>query len=127
MKVKEPIAFSANSFFGYLDTFTTTDSQGNLVQVDTKGNVIRANLDLVAGHRIDATAKSLVTLSENILTIKGIPVQLPFGTYTPPKIFYINNTLYFSTTIQRLKRCICFTAMEKLLAASPFMGHQVPM
>lgn len=122
VKVKEPIAFSANSFFGYLDTFTTTDSQGNLVQVDTKGNVIRVNLDLVAGHRIDATAKSLVTLSENILTIKGIPVQLPFGTYTPPKIFYINNTLYFSTTDTEAQKVYLFYSNGKAVGGFPVYG-----
>ena len=107
LKVKEPIAFSANSFFGYLDTFTTTDSQGPCAgRYQRKCNPCEP--DLVAGHRIDATAKSLVTLSENILNIKGIPMQLAFGTYTPPKIFYINNTLYFSTTDTEAQKVYLF-------------------
>ena len=44
------------------------------------------------------TSKTLVTLSENILTIKGVPVTLPFGNYTSPQIFYINDTIYISIT-----------------------------
>ena len=66
--------------------------------MDTKGNKVTSALQLTKGHRIDATTKTLVTLSENELNIKGIPVKLPYGEYTPPKIFYLNNTLYFSTT-----------------------------
>ena len=71
---------------------------GNLVQVDVRGNVIKSPYELKPGHAIDATAKSLVSLSENILAIKGIPITLPFGNYTDPKIFYLDNVLYITTT-----------------------------
>ena len=98
VNVKGKIAFSDNEIFSYLNTFSTTDQDGNLIQVDTKGNKVSSALQLKLGHRIDATTKTLVTLSENKLNIKGIPIILPFGNYTAPKIFYLNNTLYFSTT-----------------------------
>lgn len=98
ISVKQKINFSGAPLYLYLDTFTTTDLEGNLVQVDTKGNSIKSPYELKAGHQIDATAKSLVTLSDNNLNIKGIPVTLPFGNYTQPKIYYLNNTLYITTT-----------------------------
>ena len=98
VKVKGKIDFSENGVFSYLNTFTTSDQGGNLIQIDTKGNMVASKLNLATNHRIDATTKTLVTLSENTLNIKGIPVNLPFGEYTSPKIFYLNNTLYFSTT-----------------------------
>jgi hypothetical protein len=89
---------SQNPIFNYRNTFTTTDAAGNLLQIDQKGNLVRTPLALSPGHQIDMSTKSLVTLSDNILTIKGIPVTLPFGNYTPPKLFYLNNTLYVTTT-----------------------------
>lgn len=98
IKTKESIAFSGTPVSSYLKTFTTSDTEGSLVQVDTKGNVIKSPLGLVPDHTIATTTKSLVTLSENILTIKGIPITLPYGRYTAPRIFYINNIIYVTTT-----------------------------
>ena len=63
-----------------------------------KGNVFKSPLKLSDDHKINMTSKTLVTLSENILTIKGVPVTLPFGNYTSPQIFYINDTIYISIT-----------------------------
>ena len=40
----------------------------------------------------------MVSQSNNILHIKGIPINLPFGRYTAPKIYYIKNIIYVTTT-----------------------------
>tara|TARA_B100000767_G_scaffold274345_1_gene307028 strand:- start:2817 stop:5309 length:2493 start_codon:yes stop_codon:yes gene_type:complete len=98
VKVKGNIAFSGNSVNSYLKTFTTSDKNGDLIQIDVKGNIVKTNLDLEKGHQIATTTKSLVSQSNNILNIKGIPITLPFGRYTAPKIFYINNIIYVTTT-----------------------------
>ena len=98
VKVKGNIAFSGNTVNSYLKTFTTSDLNGNLIQIDVKGNIIKTNLDLEKGHRIVTTTKSLVSQSNNILHIKGIPINLPFGRYTAPKIYYIKNIIYVTTT-----------------------------
>lgn len=98
VKLKESIEFSDQEVYPYLKTFTTTDKNGQLIQIDPKGNIIRTDLGLSKNHAIMATSKSLVSFSENRLTIKGIPVTLPYGAYTSPKIFYLNNTIYVSIT-----------------------------
>jgi hypothetical protein len=122
VKVKGKIAFSDNEIFSYLNTFSTTDQGGNLIQVDTKGNKVSSALQLTTGHRIDATTKTLVTLSENKLNIKGIPVSLPYGEYTPPKIFYLNNTLYFSTTDTNEQKVYLFYSNGESVPGFPVYG-----
>ena len=122
VKVKGKIAFSDNEIFSYLNTFSTTDQGGNLIQVDTKGNKVSSPLQLTAGHQIDATTKTLVTLSENVLNIKGIPVKLPYGEYTPPKIFYLNNTLYFSTTETGSQKVYLFYSNGEAVEGFPVYG-----
>jgi hypothetical protein len=122
IKVKGKIAFSDNEIFSYLNTFSTTDQGGNLIQVDTKGNKVSSALQLTTGHRIDATTKTLVTLSENKLNIKGIPVSLPYGEYTPPKIFYLNNTLYFSTTDTNEQKVYLFYSNGESVPGFPVYG-----
>ncbi len=122
VKVKGKITFSDNEIFSYLNTFSTTDQGGNLIQVDTKGNKVSSALQLTAGHHIDATTKTLVTLSENELNIKGIPVKLPYGEYTPPKIFYLNNTLYFSTTDTSSQKVYLFYSNGEAVKGFPVYG-----
>jgi hypothetical protein len=123
VKVKGEISFSENPIFSYLNTFSTTDQKGNLIQVDTKGNKVSSALNLAPNHRIDATTKTLVTLSENTLNIKGIPVKLPFGEYTPPKIFYLNNTLYFTTTDKAAHKVYLFYSNGDAVAGFPVYGN----
>ncbi len=122
VKVKGKIALTNNGVFSYLNTFATTDQGGNLIQVDTKGNKVASSLNLAPNHRIDATTKTLVTLSENTLNIKGIPVNLPYGEYTPPKIFYLNNTLYFSTTDTTDQKVYLFYSNGKAVEGFPVYG-----
>ena len=122
IKVGAKINFSETPVFQYLETFTTTDMEGNLVQVDTRGNIIKSPYGLKPGHQIDATSKSLVSLSENILTIKGIPVPLPFGTYTTPKIFYLNNILYITTTDIESQKVYLYYSNGTPVAGFPVYG-----
>ena len=122
VKVKEKIAFSGNQIYSYLNTFATTDQAGNLIQVDTKGNVVKTPLGLAQGHKIDATSKSMAFISDNILTIKGIPVTLPFGAYTQPKIFYINNTLYVTSTDQEAQKVYVYYSNGTAVEGFPVYG-----
>lgn len=96
--LKSNLKTSDNPIFEYRSTFSGTTHTGDFFQIDTNGNIITQPLGLQSDHQIDMTSKSIVTLSENKLDIKGIPVLLPFGRYTPPKIYYLNNTIYIVLT-----------------------------
>ena len=122
IKVGTKISFSDNPIFNYLDTFATTDMEGNLVQVDLRGNVIKSPYELKPSHQIDATTKSLVTLSENLLSIKGIPIELPYGNYTSPKIFYLNNILYITTTDVDSQKVYLFYSNGTAVGGFPVYG-----
>ena len=123
IKVKEKIDFSNNEVYLYRNSFTTTDKNGNLIQVDLKGNVFKSPLNLSNDHAINMTPKTLVTLSENILTIKGVPVILPYGNYTSPQIFYINDTLYISVTNIDSSKVYLFFSSGKLVNGFPVFGN----
>ena len=98
VQLKKNANSSSNAVFEYRNTFTSTTKDGNLLQIDTNGDLTQSPLGLLPGHKIDMTTKSLVTFSENKLVIKGIPVILPFGNFTSPKIHYINNTIFVTIT-----------------------------
>ena len=68
------------------------------------------------------TAKTLVSISENTLTIKGIPVKLPYGNYTRPKIFYINNKLLISVTDKDAQKVYLFSSNGNPINGFPIYG-----
>ena len=122
VKIKQDFKASNQDIYSYLKTFTTTDQQGNLIQIDPKGNVISTDLGLEVAHKITATTKSLVTLTNNILTIKGIPVTLPYGSYNAPQIFYLNNIVYVCVTDVEAQKVYLYYSDGKAVSGFPVHG-----
>ena len=92
--VDEKIQFSNNSVFSFLKLFTTTDDQGNLIQVDSNGNLTRENRNLSKDNLINIYNNNLIYLNEEELSINGISIRLPIGRYSRPKLFNVNGNLY---------------------------------
>lgn len=123
INVKEAIDFSNNDIFLYNDKFTTTNTKGDLVQVDEKGRVNTTNLNLAERHFITTTSKTLVTLSENNLTIKSNKIELDFGDYTAPEIYYLNDKIYVATTDLQANKVYLFDSQAKPINNFPVFGN----
>ncbi|WP_033960216.1 hypothetical protein [Psychroserpens jangbogonensis] len=123
VNVKESIDFSGNEIFLYKNNFTTSNSSGELLEVNQKGNVNHKNLNLSEKHSITTTSKTLVALSDNKLTIKTNTINLDFGDYTPPKIFYINDKIYVSVTDLQAKKVYVFDSQAKPINNFPVYGN----
>jgi len=121
--VKESIDFSDNEIYLYKDLFTTTNRNGDLVQVNSNGSVSKQNLNLDNNHAITTTSKTLVTLSENNLTIKQNTLELDFGNYTKPNIFYINDKIYVTVTDLQAKKIYLFDSLAKIQNNFPVYGN----
>ena len=123
VKLKNNANTSNNPVFEYRNTFATTNKNGNFIQIDTKGNLTENNLNFRPGHKVDMTSKSLVSFSENTLLIKGIPVDLPFGNYTSPKIHYLNNTIYVILTDLDTHKVYAFYSNGSSVNGFPVYGN----
>ena len=123
--VNNKIQYSSNSIFSYLEHFTTTDKLGNLVKIDTKGNLIKENLNLSAENSIDIVDDNLVYLNENRLTIKGITVELPFSRYSKPKIFIDSKTTLVSITDLTNNEIYLYRDNGELIDGFPIKGSSV--
>jgi hypothetical protein len=122
INVKDKIRFSENALYLYQNKFTTTNTLGQLIQVDTKGRLATKNLNLTDKHKIATTSKTLVSLTENKLHIKSRTVDLDFGDYTAPKIFYINDKIYVTTTDLQSKKVYLFDSQAKPIPNFPVFG-----
>ena len=123
--VDNKIQYSGNSIYSYLEQFTTTDKLGNLIKIDTKGNLIKENINLSVENFIDIVDNNIVYLNENRLTIKGITVELPFSRYSRPKIFIDSKTTLISITDLTNNEIYLYRDNGKLIKGFPIKGSSV--
>ena len=123
--VDNKIQYSGNSIYSYLEQFTTTDKLGNLIKIDTKGNLIKENINLSVENFIDIVDNNIVYLNENRLTIKGINVELPFSRFSKPKIFINSKTTLVSITDLTNNEIYLYRDNGKLLEGFPIKGSSV--
>ena len=122
IKLKEPINFSGAAIYLYNSLFTTTNTNGDLVQVNTKGAVSRQSLGLDSKHDITCSSKSLVTRSDNKLTIKSNRIDLDYGSYSPPNLFYLRDKIYISITDLQAQKIWLFDSQAKRFPGVPVFG-----
>jgi hypothetical protein len=120
--VKERIDFSENEVFLYKNKFTLTDKSGTLFVVDEKGGVSKTKLNLNEDHGTDATSKTLATMNDNVLTIKGKNVSLDLGVYTKPEIFYLYDKIYVGVTDLQSQQTYLFDSSAEPIRNFPVMG-----
>ncbi len=123
--VDNKIQYSGNSIYSYLEQFTTTDKLGNLIKIDTKGNLIKENINLSVENFIDIVDNNIVYLNENRLTIKGIDVELPFSKFSKPKIFIDSKTTLVSITDLTNNEIYLYRDNGKLVKGFPIKGGSV--
>ncbi len=122
IEVKEKINFSGNDIYLHKSKFTTSDALGNLIQIDENGKFTKENLLINNTHFIDASSKTLVSLSDNVLNIRGRKIDLDYAIYTKPKIFYINNKIYVSVTDTQSNKVYLFDSLAEPIQNFPVYG-----
>ena len=125
INVKEKVDFSKSEWYQYQDKLTSTTKGGNLIQVQNDGSTIEQSLDLHEDNIMTSTNKTLVTLSENKLTIKGKTLELDFGVYTEPKLYFINNKIYITVTDVQAKKVYLYDSNAELFPNFPVYGNSV--
>ena len=123
--VNEKIQFSKNSVFSYLKNFTTTDNQGNLIQIDMNGKLSKRNLKISSDNLIDIKNNNLVYISENNLSIKGINVKLPYGRYSKPKIFNESGKMFVGITDFSENNIYLYEDNGELINGFPLKGNSI--
>ena len=123
INLKTDLYLSNNDIYLYQNKFTTTNTKGQLVQVDGSGRVTYTSLDLPEKHFVAATSKTLVTLHDNKLKIKSNDADLDFGDYTAPRIFYLNDKIFISTTDLQTNKVYLFDSLGNSIANFPVYGN----
>jgi len=122
VNVDKKIDFSENDIHVYRGKFIATDKAGVLYQIDERGKISQANLNLNVDHGMDATSKTLVLMNNNELSIKGNKIELDLGVYLSPKIFYIYDKIYIALTDIQNQRVHLFDSQAKPIPNFPISG-----
>ena len=123
VSIKTNLDISDNNWYKYENTFANTNENGELMQISEKGKLNITKLGLPQDHYIESTNKTFVSLAENKLTIKGKTIELDFGLYTRPQIFYINNKIYVSVTDTQSHKVYLFDSNGILRPNFPVYGN----
>lgn len=115
--------YSDQGVYEYNNTFTTTTQDGKLISIDQKGGASIKSLDLNDKVAFTTTTKTLAAQSENKLVIRNNTLELDFGNYTAPKIFYINNKIYVSVTDLQAQKVLLFDSQGKSIDNFPVYGN----
>jgi hypothetical protein len=122
---KTSVTFSAEPIFLYNDAFVTTTSTGDLISIDLNGGTSSSKLNLSENHHIFASSKTLVTQSDNKLTIKDKTIELDFGSYTAPKLYYIKDKIYVSTTDTQAHKVYLYDSQAAIISNFPVYGNSL--
>lgn len=117
------VEFSGNPWFLYDGKFTSTTKDGNLVQISEEGKLEITEKDLLPTHFISANNRLLVTLSENILQINEIQIELDYGLYTAPQIIQSQDKTWVSVTDTQAKKLYVFDEFGNALKGFPVYGN----
>ncbi len=123
LDIKEQIAFSDNDIYFYNNKFSLTNTKGELIQINTKGGIAKKALNLNKDHYFDASSKSLATINDNQFNIKGNSNTLDIGVYTAPKIFYLYDKIYVTTTDIENNSVYLFNSDATLIKNFPIYGN----
>ncbi|MDH7448446.1 hypothetical protein [Aquimarina sp. 2201CG14-23] len=123
--VKQQVDFSKNQWQQYQNKFTSITKDGKLIQVQSDGSVTMVDKELDVSSSLVSTNKTLVTFSENKLSIKERTLELDFGVYTAPQLFYINNKIYVSITDIQSKKVYLYDSNGELFPNFPVYGNSV--
>ncbi|HLV14148.1 MAG TPA: hypothetical protein VKY41_03130 [Xanthomarina sp.] len=123
VKPKNTYTYSNQAVYLYNNKFSTTSKDGKLITIDTQGNTAAQNLQLTDLHNITSTSRTLVTHSENKLTIKDKTIELDYGNYTKPDIFYLYDKIYVSITDLQAKKIYLFDSQGELISNFPVYGN----
>lgn len=126
INVKGKTVKTNNEWYWYKNAFTTLSADNLITQVNTKGAINKVK-PVKDGEniRMDATQKTMATITENNLTIKGKKITLDYGVYSAPKIFYINKKVFISITDTQSSKVYLFDSNAQSISGFPVYGNSL--
>ena len=122
IRIKNNLTNVTNEIFINQNSFTTIDSENNILRINTKGEITKKPLPYGGKYKFSADKNNFVHITENILTINGKVSELNFANYTKPEIFKNKLKDNISLTDLDQKKIYLFDSSSNLVPNFPVFG-----
>lgn len=124
-KIKTEFSFGTGKFSNYKNDLVFADRKNTVHSINISSGKV-SKLDILQGNNtniINYRSNSKVKLEDNILTINDKTVELDFGNYTAPEIFYNNKKCYINITDLDTQNVYIYNFSAQLLDQFPVYGQ----
>jgi len=124
-KIKTQFAFDTSEFSNFKNGLVFKDSKNTVNSVNISSGKV-SKLDILQGNntnKINYRSNSKVKLEDNILTINDKTIELDFGNYSDPAIFYNNKKCYINITDLDSQKVYIYNYSAQLLDQFPVYGQ----
>lgn len=94
--------------------------------ISQSGKVTSKKLNVSSNYWFSIRGNTKVTLDDNLLRVNGKLVELPFGIYTPPRIFVSNRKTYITICETQEKKVYVLDKAGTILKGFPIYGNGMP-
>ena len=127
-RIKIPLDVKlTQNIYPYQSGFVSIDDKNRLIKISTTGKLTKTALPFETRYTIAANRNTLVTLTENKVSINNRLVELDFGVYAPPQIQVVNNRTYILIWDNQSDKIYIFNRDAKLLDSFPVIGRKWAM
>lgn len=105
--------------------FVVITADNKKESISQSGKVSSQSLDVSSNYYFGIKGNTKVTLDDNLLRINGKLVELPFGVYTKPSLFFANKTIYVSITETQESKVYVYDTTGSLLRGFPVFGTSI--
>jgi len=124
-KIKTQFSFDTSEFSNHKNNLVFKDRKNTVNSVNISSGKV-SKLDILQGNNTNKTnyrSNSKVKLEDNILTINNKTVELDFGNYSAPEIFYNNKKCYINVTDLDSQKVYIYNYNAQLLDQLPVYGQ----
>ena len=125
IKVTKKFKFSEMPIAKEGSKFVVITADNKKESISQSGKVSSLSLDVSSNYSFSIKGNTKVTLDDNLLRINGKLVELPFGIYTKPLLFFANRTTYISITETQENKVYVYDTTGSLLNGFPVFGTSV--
>ena len=122
IELSKKFAFSETPIAKEGSKFVVITRDNKKESISQSGKIKTTSLDVSANYTFTIKGTTKVTLDDNLLRIKGKLVELPFGIYTKPKIFFVNRSIYVSVTETQDNKVYLYKSSGSLVKGFPVFG-----
>ncbi len=122
IEVSKNFKFSKNPIEKEGESFVVITEDKKKETISGNGKVTSKVLSVSGNYSFSVKGNTKVTLDDNLLRINGKLVELPFGVYKQPELFFANKTSYISITETQESKVYVYDTAGSLLSGFPVFG-----